>query len=288
MKTISILGLLVVTSLSAVNADTIFEETFNTYEKDQLLPAGAGTPWYGAPSTSGFGTYVRQDTQGYFGHGTTNRYLEASATNSVRNNGYFLSSNALPISGNLGTVGQISFQIYQPGAFTDTMGAFFDLTSGVGGNANLTWGISFSNGKIYLVQGSAAVIGGPVLATYDYQKAYTITLAFNNSLEDISYDGHTLESGGLDLWIDGELVAGNLARYVSETRPPLGAAIDSFNLKLRPADPLVSTETYSATIYIDSIKAENQISIPEPSLAGLAAAAAAALLLLRKGRRLLA
>ena len=160
---------------------------------------------------------VEVDSKNLFGAGTGNHYLRLSDTNFDRIPG---TAQIIGVDGlDLGETGQISFDFYKPSI---PAGGSEPLDEGNGYLFRI--GVSrFNSGTAFAIciqkEGLFATVGEPLsvqknpFAPFANDERHHLDIIFNHSTLEFEYgNGHRLEPGRMDVWLDGALVGIGLPR----------------------------------------------------------------------------
>lgn len=255
--------LAVLSSASLVHSAEIFSESFDSYNVGVLPNNWNNTSYKWQKATDDGNTLfarVVQDTEDLFGTGTGNRYLRLVDTTSGD-----------PVCGlemrktDIGQAGYLSFDFYQP-EFTGTAGDGWMLRIGTdSSNASTVFGLFLNNGKLFRAAGTSVGTGTwGEIGSYDLKKLNTIKVVFNSSANAITYDGRTLASGTMDVWIGGTLIRSGVAASGGLGDGWNGSApqtISAFNFYTK--------SNAAGEIFIDNISFGTLSNIPEPQTVAL-------------------
>ncbi|QYY35339.1 PEP-CTERM sorting domain-containing protein [Ruficoccus sp. ZRK36] len=240
------LGLIGMSAIATTaSAATFFSDDFEEYTAGAAIPLGSEEIWREAKVVGEVVFDAENDTGHYFSS-ESNKYAVLSQ---VDGTGQGLAS-ATGFSGT--TTGQMNFSFYDPSS--DTSDWLMRISGNAwGGNGNTLWGLFMQNGTLYVGSGQY-VSPGAQIGTYQQDTAYTISIVFNNSDSTLNYDGGSVASQMMDVYLNGELIGDDLA---STGNIGTGTTVQNINFASKVNSP--------GTIYLDDISLDSNISIPEPS-----------------------
>ncbi|AHF90821.1 anchor protein [Opitutaceae bacterium TAV5] len=259
---------LIVSTLAAscaLQAAVTIGDDFQSYTPASVLPTGdLPDVWRTAAANrlddgENIFTRVETDTLDLFGSGTANQYLRFQAVATTSSTYHNVATNFQ----NIATTGQISLRFYEPVDAAAT-GSGFILRIGRGATANsgTAFGLAFQSGTLYATTGASVGVGG-ALATYSQTTAHTLTVVFNNSTSNVTYDGtRSLVANTMDVWLNGTLVASGVAK---SGELATNAIINGINFTAKNGSV--------GTLCIDDVAVSDTISItsiPEPGITALA------------------
>ncbi|QYY37271.1 hypothetical protein [Ruficoccus sp. ZRK36] len=267
--TLALIGMLAINA-SLLSAATIFSDNFNEYTSGAVLPSGDGYDWDSVTADNQAYAYVNVETDSanVFGKGVTNQYLYLAnltgATTAIKPNA---SSQTFTSS----TTGQISFDFYDPDYEDFTQRGFLLRLGTANYNGGTIFAIYFHNGTLYYGTGSSVNMSAESFASYTLDMLYQLDIVFNNSTTSLDYgNGQSVNSGTMDIWLNGVLVAENVA---STGNQATGVSVKNINFTVG------GSALQLDELYVDDIAITNTVQVPEPAesaflLAGLLALSA--------------
>jgi hypothetical protein len=283
MKKTSIVLSLLLICPAFTHAALVFENNFNTYTAgDVLVRAATGANVFNnqtgvADNDTDLFTRVVQDTGNIFGAGTSNNYLRLADTANTNGGTTFarLSTGNNRFSSEIGT---LSFDFNIPTGGQSIGWALF-LGNGSPGSANTVFGLYLRFNGTIVANTGVSTVGATVLGTYTPSVSNTLTVVFNSSISSVSYDGHTLASGTMDLWLGSTLIASGVAASGTKGNAWDGTTAQSIN-NVNVAGSFVNgnpASDFMGELNIDNFVINNTAlaPIPEPSSVALLGAASA-------------
>ncbi|QYY34311.1 hypothetical protein [Ruficoccus sp. ZRK36] len=258
-------------SLCAQGA-VLVEDNFNGYSPvPESLPTGESPEIWKTTLTNANKTFtVVADTGNLFGQGTSNQFLNMAVTS------YDTSLQPMAATNTFNSTqsGQISLDFYDP---TGSTGDGWIMRWGTGnGNSTSAFALSIQDGSFYLYTGGS-ITKQDAVASYTQDTVNNLVVVFNNTGSALTYEGGTVASGMMDVWLNGTRVASGVSNTGNIST---GTSLNSFNF--------VSKAQYVGSLYIDNLSIDSNASIPEPSESAailLAATLLLAFLKRVKGRR---
>ncbi|QYY35063.1 hypothetical protein [Ruficoccus sp. ZRK36] len=252
----------------AGSAAVMFEDDFNEYANGLEMIGASGTQW-GASANSQTESplldvfTVLEDSNDYFGAGTSNKYVEMAVTSTISQYSIVMSAHDFSETS---VTGQVSFKFYDP-TDASSIGSGWALRIGDGyaGNGNTCFGIILNEGVLSAGSGTG-VNKGVTLTNYSMDTAHTVTIVYNNSASSFDYSSKSVASKTMDVYLDGILIGDDVAGSGGH-----GVSTDPIE------DPLTydnisninfTSKSYSDfqdTLNIDDVIVSTDISIPEPS-----------------------
>ncbi|MBC2596142.1 hypothetical protein H5P28_17885 [Ruficoccus amylovorans] len=217
-----ILGLSCLTLTSLSGATTELFENFDSATPDTSL----GEPWVLHQADDPKLEYlVKADTQNLFGKGEGNNFLYLRDGGSQAN----IQLHAVIKPYGFGYSGQVEFTFYDPGISSVTKNANglqlrLSTSDNNPGNSSTAFMIFLTNGAIYTNRPDSADINKTSrLGEYAMHQPHSLILVFNNGTSAVSYDKdrRTLESGTMDVWLDGVLIASGIEKHHTAAMRPL-------------------------------------------------------------------
>jgi hypothetical protein len=213
---------------------------------------------------------VVQDSDNLFLRGANNHYLLVADTSTANGTpaygafNYVLSTAANAFAGS--EVGRLSFDFYEPAVKgAQGNGWLLRLGNGWAGNPSTVFALTVGQGKILQV---IQAYNKPEfsLATYEPAKPHTLVIVFNASAAAIVYDGITLPSGTMDVWLDDKHVGKGIPGSGGKGHDWTGAApqvITNFNFtrSQASADP---AQDFVGKLFIDDVSLLNVAAAPKP------------------------
>ncbi|WP_043581989.1 hypothetical protein [Geminisphaera colitermitum] len=286
VRILSALCAFLVGGMTAHAAD-VFYQDFDSYTAGAALPrAYSGANTFNTESSGdvhdgiNYFTNIVQDTTNLFGRGTTNQYLRYEDTNALGGNLMRLSTGTNRISTQVGT---LSFDFVIPSAGTRTGWGIY-LGNGWPGSGNSVFGmlLRFNDKGIYAFQNKGASLATAPMsedAYYTFGTAATLSIVFNSSPTAITYDGYTLASGAMDVWLGTTRIGQGIPAAGGKGQPDpdgwvpgsrVGAtAIDINNINIS----FNYGNEFTGALLIDNFKITDTAiapsAVPEPASAAL-------------------
>lgn len=258
-------------SLSATHAANVVFDDFNEYSLGELPVGPAPDIWATALQNEFRSTTIEQDANAIFGHGTSNRFLNLTATRGSGGQSLTSINNT-----NFGTTAQISFQFYSPSNADRYANGWILRIGGGTSNGSTAFALSVQNGGLYLYTGNSIDRATDPFATYSLDTLNSLIIVLNNSTESIEYAGGSLLAQTMDVWLNNERVGHGLS---STGNVAAGTELQNVNF--------TSKADFRGVLYVDDFAISNTIMIPESgslSLIGAAFASIAILLHIRRRR----
>lgn len=275
--------LLVILSLSCPRtllASVLYSEDFEGYTVDACVPTGASAKWstyfLATAQATDNGTDLLGRVKTGPAFGVNSKYLMLQDTNATT--GMSLASST---STNFGTTGQLSMSFYSPSGMVNQGDGWLLRLGTIYNNSSTAFGLFIENGSIYAATTSNITQAASALATYSLDTANTLSIVYNNSTSLLTYDGGTVASGKMDVWLNGSLVGNDLAGIGNLA---IGTALANFNFTAKAAAGPIPD--FEGTLYVDNIEVNSIATIPEPRTAILAGMALIGLLLVHRRQSL--
>lgn len=259
-------------SASSLFAQERYLETFNEYEipagqNGIILPVtGAERKWWSRSVDPNRQVEVSYDANNYFGAGTGNKVLRMA-----RLSGATADHNALTVPFEGLQTGMVSFDFYVgEGAIAGDSGFRLNLMSNIATNFD-NYNQSYAASGLFITSSavhSKAAGGAAMQATkFDYEAGQknNLMIVFNNSVTAFDYAGGSVNSGYMDIYLNGTKAVTWELRQGSNSG--IGTNINGLWLSL--------PNGVTGEIFMDSILVSAQ-PIPEASTLSFVAAILAA------------
>lgn len=259
-------------AVSVASAATVFNENFDSYTAGAQLPVGlssGGFKWASAAAVNRTTAFedVTTDTNNYFALGTSNQYLRLAILNGATTSDVKPAATINDVT--VGTIGQVSLNFYDP-SNVDFTGRGFLLRVGTGNsNGTTAFGLYFRNGALYYGTGSSVNLSASSIATYTLDTLYSLSIVYNNTNGSYTYGSQTLNSGTMDIWLNGVLAASGVASTGNVT---LGTSLDNLNFTVNGSTLMLDE------LLVDNITMSDTIAVPEPRGLALAMTAGMAVM----------
>ncbi|QYY36048.1 PEP-CTERM sorting domain-containing protein [Ruficoccus sp. ZRK36] len=236
------------------SAEVLYFENFESYTPGSTITTASA---YWSSDYTGNDIYfeARDDSSDLFGSsGNQYGYL---ADTSVTNNQSF-SEAITPFTGT--QTGQLDFSFYDPsGDLFNGQGFLVRIGSG-NGNKKTSFGLFVMDGELVWASGNGVWLNTSQTTTYAMDTANTVSVVFNNSNDPLTYGDQTVASHCMDVYLNGVLVGDD---WGGAGEDPTGTAIANVNFTAKSQES--SATDFAGTIYLDDIRVDSSINIPEPS-----------------------
>ncbi|RRJ96931.1 hypothetical protein Ga0100231_024570 [Opitutaceae bacterium TAV4] len=265
--------------------NTNFSNDFNDYTSGSALPLSYtlnGWSPQTAPQTTDDGntlfSRIVTDSGNHFGSGTENRYLRVADTSNANGtasygNYNFLLSTASNALGGESDSGMLAFDFYEPeNAAAQGIGWMLRLGNGWAANGNTVFALCIGQGGVRRVTGTNNVPDtSATLGEFSQNQKHTLRIVFNSSAETLVYNGGSVATGTMDVWLDNTKIASGVAGsggkgsdWTNETAP---VTINNFNITRNPANGS-ATSDFVGEILLDNFSLTDEAVIPPLSGVG--------------------
>ncbi|QYY37250.1 hypothetical protein [Ruficoccus sp. ZRK36] len=271
----ALLGISLVATLPCLSqATVIYSEDFESYTAGsaiQQLNVDPESHWLYSTNKNDVSFTAQDDATDIFSS-SSNQYGVISDTSTTNNQSISIATTKFAAT----ETGSLTFDFYDSSQSLFNGEGFLLRIGPDSGNGGTAFGLWIQNGTIYSATGAGSW-QSTSLSSYTLNTAHNLNIVFNNSSDAVGYEGDTIDSNTMNIYLDGVLIGDNLGGSGGS----VGSAIELLNFtSITSSEP---ADDFAGTIYLDNITVDN--SIPESSSSALLIGLGATLFALVQRRR---